>query len=263
MTLKTIGKSDTRKLDYHTYFTMFGRNSLEYIMRNMDKTLIYMLPDFHCDEILKVFDKHNVKYNFYHINEDLTIDWDSVDSHYCDVFYAISYFGVKHDYDPIMFNKILLEDNVFNVDFDIDDRFKDYIGFNSYRKITPLQSGSLLKSTIKFKKWMYYIPANMLTIIQNMHNVDELITVHKNYLRLDDKLKQYSISEFANIGFYTIKINNRDQVQEKLFKHKIYLPVFWKNTPNKLSEQIMSIPIDSRYNESDMERVSKQLCRFL
>jgi len=70
-----------------------GRNALEYILRIRKYTSIY-LPYFTCEVLLEPLKKLNVKYHFYHIDEDLdpVIDFE-IGERSC--FLYTNYFGIK------------------------------------------------------------------------------------------------------------------------------------------------------------------------
>jgi hypothetical protein len=63
------------------------------------------------------------------------------------------------------------------------------------------------------------------------------------------------------LGF-PVRLKNRDQVQQNLFKHKIYPPVHWPIKDvvpetfiesHLLSDQILTLVCDQRYDFDEME----------
>jgi hypothetical protein len=133
------------------YYTDSGRSSLKVFMQN-HKNLKYLIPDFLCKVIVDVFKKENVRFEFYKINEDLSIDLDSILYKEFDVIYIINYFGIYQNLNfDILKDKIVIEDNVFFYDFENRYAFPRWFGFNSYRKISHLADGSLIKTNLNLK----------------------------------------------------------------------------------------------------------------
>lgn len=70
-------------------------------------------------------------------------------------------------------------------------------------------------------------------------------------------------------GFYSfapLLIENRNHIRESLMQDNIFLAVHWptaREIANKLSDTIISIPLDSRYTESDITRVCTLIKGYL
>lgn len=133
------------------FFTDSGRSSLRLFCKNFPGKKI-LLPDFLCDVIIDIIEQENMLYDFYHINEDLTIDPSSVEVNF-DIFYLINYFGKKLDIPFDIHNKIVVEDNVFFIDFENHRNYKHWFAFNSYRKLTELADGSMIKSNLSLQDY--------------------------------------------------------------------------------------------------------------
>jgi hypothetical protein len=133
------------------FFTDSGRSSLRLFCKNFPSKKI-LLPDFLCSVIIDILEQENMLYDFYHINEDLTIDSLSVKTNF-DIFYLINYFGKKLDIPFDMHNKIVIEDNVFFIDFENHRNYKHWFAFNSYRKLTELADGSMIKSNLSLQDY--------------------------------------------------------------------------------------------------------------
>ena len=147
--MRPIGGEIEVKLEDKIFYTDSGRSSLRLFCKEMKPKKV-LLPDFLCEVIIKTFESENISYSFYHINEDLTIDFDSVSDDF-DVFYFINYFGVNQNIDKnFLKDKIIVEDNVFFYNFE-NRGFKNWFSFNSYRKITNLADGSLIKTNLDIK----------------------------------------------------------------------------------------------------------------
>jgi len=144
------GELELKANDFKVYFTDSGRSSLRLFLRSgNNKNKRYLLPNFFCEVIEHIFIEENIKYKFYNIFEDLTMDLKYINNSDYDVLYVINYFGKYTNLSKInLNNKILIEDNVFLHDFINHSNAKKWYGFNSFRKISTLADGSLIKTTI-------------------------------------------------------------------------------------------------------------------
>jgi len=145
------GKLELRENNHQSYFKDSGRSSLKLFIRTKkDSKKKYLIPDFLCEVIETVFKEALVEYAFYHILYDITIDSESVKNKEYDVLYVINYFGGYMDLSNLGWEeKILIEDNVFMYNFENRTHAKYWYVFNSFRKITVLAEGSLVKTTFK------------------------------------------------------------------------------------------------------------------
>lgn len=73
-----------------------GRTCLEYILRVRSYRRIY-LPFYSCDVLLEPFEKLDVDYTFYHINECLELD-EEIQLQDGEALLCINYFGLKQDH---------------------------------------------------------------------------------------------------------------------------------------------------------------------
>ncbi len=74
------------------------------------------------------------------------------------------------------------------------------------------------------------------------------------------------------IGF-PILIDNRDKIRRELMLKSIYCPIHWDIRESRipilfkdayyLSERILTLPIDQRYNIEDMNRLVDTLCLYI
>lgn len=148
------GELELKSDDFKVYFTDSGRSSLRLFLRSGDnRNKRYLLPNFFCEVIENIFIEENVKYKFYNISEDLTIDTKHINSSDYDILYVINYFGKYTNLSKIdLEDKILIEDNVFFYDFVNHSNAKKWYGFNSLRKISALADGSLIKTTMSINE---------------------------------------------------------------------------------------------------------------
>ena len=147
--MRQIGGEPELFLKENIFYTDSGRSSIRVFFKNIQGKVL--IPDFLCEVISETLKKENIEYDYYHINEDLSIDFNTVKNF--DILYVINYFGIKQKIDINLDNKYLIEDNVFFYDFE-NKGFKNWFSFNSYRKVTHLADGSLIKTNldIKFKQ---------------------------------------------------------------------------------------------------------------
>lgn len=150
--MKPIGGEIAIKMNNEkSYLTDSGRSSLRLFLRSKDfESKKFLIPDFFCSVIESVLQEENIHYQFYKVNEDFSIDLETINNTGFDVFYVINYFGFVMDLSSIQLeNKILIEDNVFLYEFENHHKAKNWFAFNSFRKISPLTDGSLVKTNLK------------------------------------------------------------------------------------------------------------------
>ncbi|HBJ1647048.1 MULTISPECIES: DegT/DnrJ/EryC1/StrS aminotransferase family protein [Clostridium] len=146
---------------------------------------VIALPSYLCPTIVKLIDKLKIKYKFYNINEDLSIDMESIENliskyNIKSVFF-IDYFGFYHDENTRKFlgnlkskNILLIEDAVQKFWIKYEDKFiGDYV-FNSYRKFIPIDGSLVLFNKDK-----------------NLNNINSLNKNNKlvEFKKINDSLK--------------------------------------------------------------------------
>ncbi len=145
------GEIEVQLSNTKSYFTDSGRSSLRLFLRssnNKDKK--YLIPDFYCFIIESIFIEENINYSFYKINKDLSFNEEEILTNDFDVLYIINYFGNTTKLNSLLFdNKIVIEDNVFFLDFENKENYKNWFAFNSFRKVSKLSSGSLIKTNLR------------------------------------------------------------------------------------------------------------------
>lgn len=136
---------------YATYFTDSGRSSLRLFVRNYKKKK-FLIPDFLCETVVRILGVEEIEYDFYHIDESLSADLHSIAFKKYDVLYVINYFGKKDSSFAQLHldNKIVVQDSVFEILFNNYLQAKNWFGFNSFRKITYLADGSMIKTNLQF-----------------------------------------------------------------------------------------------------------------
>lgn len=115
---------------------------------------VIALPSYLCPTIVKLIENLKIKYKFYNINKDLSIDMESIENliskYNIKAVFFIDYFGFYHSEITRKFlknlkskNILLIEDAVQKFWLKYEDKFiGDYV-FNSYRKFLPID-GSLV-----------------------------------------------------------------------------------------------------------------------
>ena len=78
-------------------FLNTGRNSIEYVLRSLNKINKLFIPYYTCDTVLEPIERLGIKYEFYNINYDLEIESD-IDLYEYDYLLYTNYFGIKDSY---------------------------------------------------------------------------------------------------------------------------------------------------------------------
>ena len=228
----------------YAYQTSTGLHSVELIAHNL-WLRNWWVPDLICDEIISVLPSD--KLNFYHVNDDLTIDWSTVKIDGPSVLYSIDYFGEeqnligRHDQ-----NVIIVRDNVF-ADKPYSDVRPGQIWFNSLRKLVRGVTGSLILSSVSLGG------VEASSTQQLCLTYDELSIRQDNHHTVSVLMPEFSIEHHPIIPtLYPLRLKNRDEVLSKLdFK----LPGMWKNKynlPNKLYQELTFLPLDSRFTRQEL-----------
>lgn len=97
-----------------------------------------------------------------------------------------------------------------------------------------------------------------------------------NYHTLLEDLEEPALFKSLALGIvpfgFPIRVKNRDRVRQVLFDHEIYPPVHWAihgivpevfKDSHDLSDEIMTLPCDQRYDRHDMKRMAGIVLREL
>ena len=160
----------------------------------------------------------------------------------------------------------------------------------SYFFFVLLKLFSMILKNIHCLKWLWrkilnFCEKNIDTIIYNDFDYinyflykyyyrTENKLIRKNNIKcLNNKLLYKCDTKFINTYFtYVILLDNksqRDNLRKHLIDKKIYCPVYWplnfdKNECNHyITDRILSIPIDQRYNETDMSYIADCINSFI
>ena len=238
-----------------SYITDSGRSSLKLLLSGALRNKKFLLPDFLCEVILWVFDEYHVDYSFYKVNVDLTIDTDSIKNNEFDAIYIINYFGQKNnDVSQIIDPDILVvEDCVFSPIVEKPSNINNWIGFNSFRKISYLADGSIIKSTMKldesvvnrnepeFSALKYEAKKIKYEFIyEGRHSEKQYLALFEKAEKCIDAQKNvHSISERSTICLYDFM---RNLINEYSLRRNNYgvLDLYFKNINIKIKSDYYS-----------------------
>ncbi len=233
------------------YTTNTGLDSLKLIIEKLHLRT-WWVPDLICDEVLDEIKNYysKISIRFYHIKDDLTIDWETIDPvGYC-VFYTIDFFGEEQDIplENTTEGVIAVRDSVFSL-FPHRPLRRDEIWFNSLRKLVRGVTGSLILSTVELGG------VEASNTQQLCLTYDELSIREDNKHTVSVLMPEFSVEHHPTIPtLYPLRIKNRDEVLSSLdFK----LPGMWKNKyklNNKLYQELTFLPLDSRFSRQELVR---------
>lgn len=119
---------------------------------------------------------------------------------------------------------------------------------------------------------LHCISAISMNILKGINLKDISRIRRKNMICLENMLprmiKRVSLGGLDQVPlFFTVMLPNRDSVKKFLINHRIYCPVHWPlyeeleniDDAKIINGEELSIPIDQRYNESDMEYIANVL----
>jgi len=239
------------------YYLDRGLSAVEFLAQQF-KDRQWYLPNLICDEVLNKIKEHVTDIIFYEINSDF--GWSAkIGEGNPKIFYVIDYFGkefrVGVSSPP---NTIIIKDSVW-FPYPFSKLEGNTVWFNSLRKIFRGAKGASLVSPYRLPPLnevpnVYYHPS--LT----MKEVDIRF---RNFYKCIDIFNKYIIDDFLP-DFPTViplRFKDRDKVLENAgLTGK--LPGMWANKyglSNPLYEDLVLIPIDSRFNEESLIELSRRL----
>jgi len=221
------GELEQLQNDNTVLFTDSGRSSLRLFIRSGYAQSKFLLPNFLCGIIEDVLVQEGVDYEFYTITSDLKIDRSSMLNKEYDVLYLINYFGIYHHLDKNdLIGKTIIEDNVFFSNFHNKSNYKNWFGFNSYRKVLNVCDGSLIKTNLLIEdqlienldsKFVYDKRQAKNVKHEFIHNnigreADYLTLFKKGEIKLN---RQRSIHRMSSESIYHVCNKNDNQEQSK------------------------------------------------
>lgn len=317
-------------------FLSGGQSTIRFIVEDLSikENEYILIPSYLCPTMLYILKEKNIKYDFYKINKDLSIDINDINLKLNKIkakaVLFINYFGFYYNKATLdFFNKLkennikIIEDSVQMLWIDKENFIGDYV-FNSYRKFLPVDGSLVICKTKKIFKEVqddYYKYINKARLTKTLYTSFN-IGIENDFLELYEKSEEeyykrseiygmntiskkilskvdidyirkkradnysYLHDEFENIkeidilfhknkinniipvGFPII-INNRNYIRNELRKNHIFCPVHWNILNEKwakhyedsiyISQNILTIPIDQRYDYHDMDRIVKTI----
>lgn len=154
--ISKLGKNPTQ-----TPMNLFssGRAALYHIICSVSQSSsidIILLPDYLCDSIIHAVQKTEIKFEFYRINYDLSIDFQDLETKVSDtsIVLLINYFGcvdIKNQIQKartINDNCVIISDNV-QAYFAMDQTNDADYSFTSFRKIFAVPDGAIIQTKHK------------------------------------------------------------------------------------------------------------------
>jgi dTDP-4-amino-4,6-dideoxygalactose transaminase len=220
------------------YFYSSGRAALHHILSLLiqkEKKKI-LLPDYLCESIVEVVKISKIPFYFYSINEDLSINIDSIKEIYTEKssILIINYFGgidVLNEIKKLRnidLNISIILDNV-QAFYSMFESFDVDFMFTSFRKQLPVPDGGWVISKYKLDKCeeynsfaQYKLAGGLLKNFQGYKSISD-----KTYLELFEK-GENAISENLNasISDVTIEILNKlnlKHIQNKRLENSAFL----------------------------------------
>jgi len=191
------GELEIKISDYKSYFTDSGRSSLRLFLRSSNHAeKKYFLPDFFCSVIENIFKEESINYSFYKINKDLTFNIEKILEEDFDVLYIINYFGQQTSINSSLLNdKIVIEDNVFFFNFNNNLNYKNWFAFNSFRKISKLSSGSMIKTNLNLNSELIKASDAPFHHLKNIAKNIKYEYVNNNLYTEKDYLEKFNEAE--------------------------------------------------------------------
>lgn len=233
------GELEMQTLNYKSFFTDSGRSSLRLFLRSSNnREKKYLLPDFFCSVIKNIFIEERINYSFYTIKKDLTFNIEEILKEDFDVLYIINYFGQQMKIDTSLLNdKIVIEDNVFFFNFDNNLNYKNWFAFNSFRKISKLSSGSMIKTNlnintklIKASDAPFHYLKNIAKNIKyeyinhNLHTEQEYLDKFNEAEKSIDTQNDIFTMNSENLSFLlNFNIDTEQEIRKKRFEKLLHL----------------------------------------
>ncbi|MBN1038439.1 MULTISPECIES: DegT/DnrJ/EryC1/StrS family aminotransferase [unclassified Clostridium] len=213
---------------------------------------VIVLPSYLCPTIVKLIENLKIKYKFYNINKDLSIDMESIENliskYNIKAVFFIDYFGFYHSEITRKFlknlkskNILLIEDAVQKFWLKYEDKFiGDYV-FNSYRKFLPIDGSLVLFNKDKSLNNINSSNKNdKLVEFKKINQSLKYIEGNDDYFQFMEKARDVKTKFILEgIGNENAYLNLFDRAHKAYYerknifkinpKHKIYLNYFPEN----------------------------------
>lgn len=172
-------------------FLNSGKNAIEYILLALKPKKVY-IPYFTCDVVLEPFNKHNIPYQFYHINESLELAEDIILDE--DEFLLVNnYYGIKDNYIQ-----------------QLVDRFQDHLIVDNAQALYAEETKHCFYSPRKFVG----IPDSGIVITDGLFEKE--LETDCSYDRCSHHLKRYDLGSSA--GYDDFRDNSRKLLMQPILK---------------------------------------------
>jgi hypothetical protein len=279
------GEAELRKNELNEYFTDSGRSSIRLILNKL-KGKLFLIPNYLCEIILKIFREYEVKYSFYNINKDLSVDKESITKQQYDVLYIINYFGENRDISnivdknkidgsiikssfPLSGNLIKKNPSTFpKIKYTAKDMKYHFLNNNQFSEKQYLNLFKLAESKLDEQTTINNIsPYSLFRLFDFMSGIEKEYSVRENNFNVLDKYLNDKAIKINTIypSFYILSVERRNELRKYLFTKNIFCPVHWppiKGVSNQLNDTFLSIPVDSRYNKKDMKKIASYVNQF-
>ncbi|SHH20337.1 DegT/DnrJ/EryC1/StrS family aminotransferase [Tepidibacter thalassicus] len=253
-------------------------NSLKEKISNKNVKAVYIINYFgfyHDRKTIEFLKKMRKKYNFKIIEDAVQMLWFENNN-----FIGDYVFNSYRKFVPID-GSILLSKND-RIYKEIKDKYYELINKarSEKRLYIDYEIGNeenylnIFKEAEKFyyERKEIYGMNNISKKLLNLLDVDYIkMKRQKNYKYLCEKIKKidfveiiFDVNRLNNtipLGFPIYIKNNRDKVRKLLMDDNIYCPIHW-NIENEIGKNILTIPIDQRYNLNDMDRIVFSLLKI-
>lgn len=172
-------------------FLNSGKNAIEYILLALKPKKVY-IPYFTCDVVLEPFNKHNIPYQFYHINESLELAEDIILDE--DEFLLVNnYYGIKDNYIQ-----------------QLVERFQAHLIVDNAQALYAEETKHCFYSPRKFVG----IPDGGIVITDG--KLDKELEIDCSYDRCSHLLKRYDLGSSAGYGDF--RDNSHKLVMQPVLK---------------------------------------------
>lgn len=214
-----------------------ARNAIEYILIARKYQKVYV-PFFTCDVVLEPFQKLNIDYEFYKIDENLEPIFDFEKVLENQAFLYTNYFGLKDEFIKVLAEKSfnLVIDNAHSF---FSQSLPGVDTFYSARKFFGVADGGYLYCSAKLKndyeQDMSYGRISHL-LIRADTNAE---TAYLEFIENDKKLVGQPIKKMSNLTMKLLKSIDYESTKVKRKENFSYLHKFLKND-NKLKIKFLN-----------------------
>lgn len=222
-----------------------GRNALKYILIANNYKKIY-LPYFICDVILQPIRELNIKYEFYHINQQFEPIFDYSKIKTDESFLYINYFGLKDEFCK------WISDNSVNLIIDNAQSFyskpiNNVDTFYSPRKFFGIPDGAYLFSNKTLNNSDLKQDFSFDRVEHLLKRIDlNAENGYSSFRKNEEKLNNLPIRKMSKLTKKLLESIDYDKIAEKRIKNFLYLDNELKNK-NKLKFELSANQVPLTY----------------